>query len=99
MITEAASKNATFTRISGIVENAIQEDSQFQQELDPEEMISIVYTTIEENLSAEQLHALDDRELTRRIKKMLVLELVSGMLDDLSPEEMENFDAAVEGRW
>ncbi|MGK7904524.1 MAG: hypothetical protein AB4352_24580 [Hormoscilla sp.] len=30
---------------------------------------------------------------------MLVLELVSGMLDDLSPEQMEIFDAAVEGRW
>lgn len=96
---EAASQNATFARISGIVEKAIQEDSQFQQELDPEEMISIVYTTIEENLSAEQLHAIDDRELTRRIEKMLVLELLSGMLDDLSPEQMENFDAAVEGRW
>jgi len=31
MTTEAASKNAIFVRISGIVEKAIQEDSQFQQ--------------------------------------------------------------------
>ena len=99
MIIEAASKNATLARISGIVEKAIQEDSQFQQELDRGEMTTIVYTTIAENLSAEQLDAIDDREFARRIKKMLVLELVSGMLDDLSREQMENFDAAVERRW
>jgi len=95
----AANKKATLARISEIVKKAIQEDSQFQQELDRAEMITMVYTTIEENLSTEQLYAIDDRELARRIKKMLVLELVSGMLEDLSPEQMEIFDAAVEGRW
>ena len=98
MVRQAAIKNVRLDRIAGIVERAIQEDSQFKQELDRDKMISIIYSTIEENLSTQQLDAIDDRELARRIKKMLVLELVSGMLDDISPEQMEVFDAAVEGR-
>ena len=43
--------------------------------------------------------SIDDEDLSERIDKIMVTHAVGGMLDDLTPEEMEIFDAAVEGRW
>ena len=50
------------------------------------------------SFSEEEFRAITDNELTRRIKKLLTLEAVSGTLNDLTPEQMAIFDEAVEGR-
>lgn len=42
---------------------------------------------------------LDKNDLAGRIRKIMTTKALSGMLDDFTPEEMEIFDAAVEGRW
>lgn len=51
-----------------------------------------------EKFSLEDMRAISEHELTRRIKKIMTLEAVSGTLNDLTPEQIEIFDAAVEGR-
>lgn len=91
-------KNAFIVRISTIVENLIQSDSLFQ-ELDKDEIIKLLVTLFEEKLSPEQLRAIPDDELTRRIESIMMIEATAGMLNDLTPEEIEIFDATVVGRW
>ncbi|MBP0010177.1 MULTISPECIES: hypothetical protein [unclassified Roseofilum] len=41
----------------------------------------------------------DESELTERVERIMVTESVAGTLNDLTPEQMAIFDAAVEGRW
>jgi hypothetical protein len=86
-------------RISRIVEELMEKESWFREKLDLEEMVNYVSGLIEEHLSPDELQEIDDEDLSSRIRKVLTLESVSGMLDDFTPEQMEIFDAAVEGRW
>ncbi|WP_442946733.1 hypothetical protein [Nostoc sp. NZL] len=44
------------------------------------------------------MREIKDDDLTDRIDSILILEAVSGTLNDLTPEQIAIFDAAVEGR-
>lgn len=46
-------------------------------------------------LSLEEMQAIKDDDLTNRINKILVLEAVSGTLNDLTPEQIKMYDEAV----
>jgi hypothetical protein len=48
--------------------------------------------------SPEAMRGIKEHDLTRRIDKILVLEAVAGTLNDLTPEEIAIFDAAVAGK-
>jgi len=37
-------------------------------------------------------------ELTKRIEKIMAMEVMYGMLDDLTPEQIKDFDTAVKRR-
>ncbi|NER33983.1 MAG: hypothetical protein F6J93_08050 [Oscillatoria sp. SIO1A7] len=54
---------------------------------------------VKAKFSPEQLQAIDDEDLAGRLRKIMTTHAVAGMLDDFTPEQMEIFDAAVEGRW
>ena len=73
-------------------------DHYFQERLDLEEMIDYVSGLAKAKFSTEQLQEIDDEDLTERIDKVLTIEVVSGTLNDLTPEQIKIFDAAVEGR-
>ena len=88
-------KDALNSRISARVDNLIQSKSLFER-LDKAEILKLLSTLVEENLSTEQVRAISDEELTRRIKKIMVIQTVAGTLNDLTPEQMEIFDAAME---
>ncbi|NEP59095.1 MAG: hypothetical protein F6K31_19070 [Symploca sp. SIO2G7] len=92
-------KNAVTARISRIVENLMEKETWYREKLDRGEMVNYVSGLIEEYLSPKELQEIDDEDLSDRIRKVLTLEAVSGTLNDLTPEQMEIFDAAVEGRW
>jgi len=85
------------TRISEIVENLIQSKSIFQK-FDPAEMSKMLSDGMLETWSPEQVMEITDDELTDIMKDIMVFEAMSGLLADLTPEEMEIFDAAVAGR-
>ncbi|NER20698.1 MAG: hypothetical protein F6J86_36565 [Symploca sp. SIO1B1] len=92
-------KDAIAARISRIVENLMESDRWFREKLDLEEIVNYISDLAKAKFSPEQLQAIDDEDLSERIDKIMVTHAVGGMLDDLTPEEMEIFDAAVEGRW
>lgn len=85
------------TRISEIVENLIQSKSIFK-EFDPVQTSQRLSNRMLESWSPEQVMEIPDDELTDIIKDIMVFQAMSGLLADLTPEEMEIFDAAVEGR-
>lgn len=90
-------KDGLISRISAIVDKLIQNDTLFQK-LDKAKLIQLISTLVKENLSTEQLRAIDDNELTRKIDRVMAIEVMSGLLDDLTAEQREIFEAAVEGR-
>ena len=90
--------DAVTARISRIVEELMEKESWFREKLDREEIVNYLSGLIQEHLSPEELQEIDDEDLSNRIRKVLTLEAVFGMLDDLTPEQIEILDAAVQGR-
>ncbi|MBE9198550.1 MULTISPECIES: hypothetical protein [unclassified Nodularia (in: cyanobacteria)] len=84
-------------RISPIVEKLIQGNSLYQVKLKPREMIEMLVELFGQ-FSPKEMREIKEDDLIRRIDKILVLEAVSGTLNDLTPEQIAIFDAAVEGR-
>lgn len=84
-------------RISPIVEKLIKGNSLYQVKLNQREMIEMLVDLFGQ-FSSEEMRAIPEHELTRRIRKILTLEAVSGTLNDLTPEQIAIYDAAVEGR-
>ncbi|MEH2143969.1 hypothetical protein [Nostoc sp.] len=81
-------------RISPIVEKLIKGNSLYQVKLNQQVMIEMLVELFGQ-LSQQEMRAITDHELTRRIDKILVLEAVSGTLNDLTPEQIKMYDEAV----
>ncbi|RAM50334.1 hypothetical protein BLD44_021135 [Mastigocladus laminosus UU774] len=84
-------------RISPIVEKLFQSNSLYLVKLNKQEMIEILVDLFGK-FSPEEFMAITDNQLTDRIDKILVLEAISGTLNDLTPEQIKIFDEAVEGK-
>lgn len=84
-------------RISPIVEKLMRGNSLYQVKLNKREMIAMLVDLFGQ-FSPEEMREIHEDELVRRIDKILVLEAVSGTLNDLSPEEIAIFDAVVAGQ-
>lgn len=91
------SKDVFLARISPIVDSLFKNNSFFQEKLDKTEIVQHL-TDLFKKLSLEEFTAIDNDDLTKRINFLMLVEATAGMLNDLTPEEMEIFDAAVEGR-
>jgi len=91
-------KEVAIARVSEITEKLIASDTLYQEKLDREEMIEHMVKLFDEFSTAE-LKEIGDEELRDRIDSILIIHAVSGTLNDLTPEELEIFDAAVENRW
>ncbi|MFQ6062271.1 MAG: hypothetical protein ACE5J9_03740 [Methanosarcinales archaeon] len=83
-------------RISNIVDKLI-EDSEVFKKVDKTKLMEFFSSMIEKSLPG-QLTSITDDELTQRIEKIIAIEALAGMLNDLSPAQMEAFDKAVKRR-
>jgi len=84
-------------RISPIVEKLFQSNSLYLVKLNKQEMIDM-WVDLFSQFSPEEFIAITDNQLTDRIDSILVLEAVSGTLNDLTPEQIKIFDEVVEGK-
>ncbi|MBC6480670.1 MAG: hypothetical protein GDA56_25800 [Hormoscilla sp. GM7CHS1pb] len=98
MVQVAAGKEVAIARISEITEKVIASDRLYQEKLDLDEMIESLVRLFDK-FSVEEMKEISDEDLAYRIDRILIVEAVSGTLNDLTPEELEIFDAAVENRW
>ena len=81
-------------KITEIVERLMDEQPLYEENLNRQEMIEVM----KENFTAinvPDLNEISEDELAKRIKRLLSLYLVSGMLSDFTPEEIKMFDEAV----
>jgi len=85
------------SRITPIVENLFKGNSLYLVKLQKQEMIEML-VDIFGKFTLEEMRKIQDDDLTDRINSILVLEAVSGTLNDLSPEQIALFDAAVKGK-
>ena len=90
-------KDVFLARISQIVNNLIDSSKFYQEKLDKNEMV-LDLVDLFKQFSLEEFTRIEDEDLTHRIDNLLNLEAVSGTLNDLTPEQIEMFDASVEGR-
>ena len=81
-------------RISPIVDNLFKNNSLYLVKLKKWEMIEMLVDLFGK-FSPEEMRAIKDDDLTRRIDSILVLEAVSGTLNDLTPEQIKMYDEAV----
>jgi hypothetical protein len=89
-------KQELIDRISPIFERLFKSNSLYIVKLKKGEMLEILVELFGQ-FTPEEMRAIPDNELTRRITKLLTLEAVSGTLNDLTPEQINIFDEAVEG--
>ncbi|NEU71197.1 hypothetical protein PI95_001030 [Hassallia byssoidea VB512170] len=91
------STQEVFNRISPIVEKLFTNSNLYIERLNKQEMVEMLVNLFSK-FSPEEMKAIPENELTRRIKKILTLEAVSGTLNDLTPEQIKIFDEAVLGK-
>lgn len=97
MIQVSDNKEAVILRISPIVDRLLQSEHNYQDKFSFDEIMQ-VFSNLLEEVDAEEILNLKQEELTNRIKRVIAIEATAGMLNDLTPEQIELFDAAVEGR-
>ncbi|MBE9232011.1 hypothetical protein IQ231_09995 [Cuspidothrix issatschenkoi LEGE 03284] len=81
-------------RISHVVDKLFRGSSFYMVKLDQYEMTEMLIELFS-RFSPEEMRAIKEHDLTKRISKILTLEAVAGTLNDLTPEEIAIFDAAV----
>ena len=91
-------KNTALNRISTVVDQVFKESEIFNEEVDKAQFMQHFSDRIENGLAPRELIAITEEELTRWIRQYMAIDVLSGLLSDLTPEEVEIFDAAVEGR-
>lgn len=83
-------------RVIPIVENFLATD-RLLENLDRDEMVGVIVDVLMRNYSPKQLQEMTDETVTCKIKRILEGQVMFGLLSDLTPIEIEEFDAAVRG--
>ena len=82
-------------RIENIVSILMEERPLFKDELNYSEIVQHLARLFKENLPFEQFNVMSDQELKNHCSSIMSTELLAGILDDLTPEEMTIFDEAI----
>lgn len=95
---EVKSENQEFVnRIAPMVEKLIKGNSLYQVKLKKDEMVTKIVDLFRQ-FSVEEFNAINSNDLEKRIDSILIIEAVSGTLNDLTPEQIAIYDEAVEGK-
>lgn len=77
-----------------IIENFLATDHLFES-LERDEMVEVIFDTFLRNCSLEELQEMTEEILSSKIRRILGGRVLYGLISDFTPEEMEEFDAAV----
>jgi hypothetical protein len=95
MLSTEIQQESMINRIEKIVAILMEERPLFKEELNPREMVKHLYNIVQNNLTKEQFNNLSDEKLKENCSFVMSTEIMSGMLDDLTPEQVAIFDEAV----
>ncbi|MBE9055332.1 hypothetical protein [Sphaerospermopsis sp. LEGE 08334] len=93
-MTQSIYQQSNYQRLTEIVNHLIDNNHLYQENLDREEMIAVMKDTFNP-VKVVDVNNISEEELKKRIKRILSLHLVSGMLNDFTPEQMRIFDESV----
>jgi hypothetical protein len=93
-MTQIINHQSNYQKLTEIVETLIDNNPLYQENLDRKAMIENIKRTFDP-VAVTDVNNISEEELTKRIKRILSLHLVSGMLNDLTPEQMRIFDESV----
>ncbi|MGB5769646.1 MAG: hypothetical protein WBM32_07220 [Crocosphaera sp.] len=95
MLSTDVQRESIIKRIEPVVAILMEERPLFKEELNYPEIVKHLSKLFAENLSFEEFSAISDQSLKKRCSGIMSTELIAGMLDDLTPEEMAIFDEAI----
>ena len=95
MLSTDMKQESIIKRIENVVAILMEERPLFKEELNDEEMIQHLCNIFQKNLSIEEFNIMEDQDLKKRCSGILSVEMLSGLLDDLTPEQIAIFDEAV----
>ncbi len=81
-------------KLTQIVQTLIDNNPLYKENLDLQKMSEVINQTFDP-VAVPDMNTISEEELTKRIKRILSLHLVSGMLNDFTPEQMQIFDESV----
>lgn len=87
-------KEKLIDRITPIMKNCLATDDLLQN-LEQDEMIKEMVKVLMRNYSAKELEEFSDEVLTNKIRKVLGIEVLSHLFDDLTPQEIASYEATV----
>ena len=93
-MTQIINHQSNYQKLPEIVKTLIDNNPLYQENLDREKMIANINRTFDP-VAVPDVNNISQGELTKQIKSILSLHLVSGMLNDLTPEQMQIFDESV----
>ncbi|NEN89445.1 MAG: hypothetical protein F6K48_11275 [Okeania sp. SIO3H1] len=96
MTQASVEKSKAIKRISETIDRVMESESIYQ-ELDKNKLIQS-FSTLLDKVSSQMVISLDDERLTKRVRGVMSIELLSTIFDDFTPEQIEMFNAVVEGR-
>ncbi|MEA5550507.1 hypothetical protein VB713_05860 [Anabaena cylindrica UHCC 0172] len=93
-MTQGINQQSNYQKLTEIVNNLIDNNHLYQENLDGQKMIEVMKNTFDPGKVVD-VNSISEEELRKRIKRILSLHLVSGMLNDFTPEQMRLFDESV----
>lgn len=97
MTQASTEKNTVLKRISDMIDQ-VMESKSIYQELDRDALVQ-TFSKLLDRVSPQILLPLNDERLKKRVRRVMATELLWTTPNDLTPEEIEMFNAVVEGRW
>ncbi|MGK7938629.1 MAG: hypothetical protein AB4062_00425 [Crocosphaera sp.] len=95
MLSTDRQRESIIKRIEPIISTLMEERPLFKEDLHYQKMVQHLSKLFTENLSFEEFIGISDESLKKRCSGIMSTELIAGMLNDLTPEEMEIFDEAI----
>jgi hypothetical protein len=90
-------RQVAIARILEIVVQLIQSNTLYQEKLNIDEVMEN-FIELVDKYSPQFVSSLNDKDLTKRIDRILITDAIAGTLNDLTPEQIKMYDEAVEGK-
>ncbi|MBC5793766.1 MAG: hypothetical protein ACKPEO_12720 [Sphaerospermopsis kisseleviana] len=93
-MTHSINQQSNYQKLTAIVNNLIDNNPLYLENLNRQEMIDNINHNFDPAFVPD-VNSISEESLIKRIKSILSLHLVSGMLNDFTPEQMQIFDESV----
>jgi hypothetical protein len=80
--------------VASIIDYFIKNES-LLEDLNREEMVEFLMKLLSQNFSSSELEMMSDENLNQKIRQVLGVQAMAGMLKDLTSEQMAEFDAVI----